>query len=474
MSSTGRRAADNQGGQRPSGDEITVVRPSRLKRTISGTTVGNMTEWYDFGTFAFLVPTISQVFFPGGSSGSLIATFAIFAVSFVVRPLGGLFFGPLGDRIGRRRVLAITIITMAVGTFAIGLIPSYATIGIWSVVLLVAARLVQGFSTGGEYAGAMTYLGEHAPDTRRGFLASWLEFGTLSGYVLGAGVATAIAAVVPREILLSWGWRIPFLIAAPLGLIGLYVRLRLEETPAYEQHTQDRGDQQQTLGEQFRDTVIRPWVPLLICMGLVLAHNVTNYTLTQYLPTYLSEVIRLPYTPALLVVLAVMVILAGLVTLGGRLSDRVGRNPILYVGCGLLLVLSVPAFFLMAHGGYVLIFLGALLIGLMLLCFNSTLPGTLPALFPMGVRYGSLAIGYNIAVSVFGGTTPLIASSLVAATGSKLMPAIPLVVAGIIGAIAVYYTRETAGKPMPGSPPSAASQTEARELAKGQNTDKYQ
>jgi MFS transporter, MHS family, proline/betaine transporter len=474
MSSTGRSAAENQGGKGPSGDEITVVRPSRLKRTISGTTVGNMTEWYDFGTFAFLVPTISQVFFPGGSSGSLIATFAIFAASFVVRPLGGLFFGPLGDRIGRRRVLAITIITMAVGTFAIGLIPSYATIGIWSIVLLVAARLVQGFSTGGEYAGAMTYLGEHAPDTRRGFLASWLEFGTLSGYVLGAGVATAIAAVVPREILLSWGWRIPFLIAAPLGLIGLYVRLRLEETPAYEQQTQDRGDQQQTLGEQFRDTVIRPWVPLLICMGLVLAHNVTNYTLTQYLPTYLSEVIRLPYTPALLVVLAVMVILAGLVTLGGRLSDRVGRNPILYLGCGLLLVLSVPAFFLMAHGGYVLVFLGALLVGLMLLCFNSTLPGALPALFPIGVRYGSLAIGYNVAVSVFGGTTPLIASSLVAATGSKLMPAIPLVAAGIIGAIAVYYTRETAGKPMPGSPPSAASQTEARELAKDQNTNKYQ
>src|SRR5947209_2923421 len=442
MSSTGRDAAENQGGHGSFGEEITVIRPSWLKRTISGTTVGNMTEWYDFGIFAFLVPTISQVFFPRGSSGSLIATFAIFAASFVVRPLGGLFFGPLGDRIGRRRVLAITIITMAIGTFAIGLIPSYASIGICSAVLLRLARLVQGFSTGGEYAGAMTYLGEHAPDTRRGFLASWLEFGTLSGYVLGAGVATAITAVVSQQTLLSWGWRIPFLIAAPLGLIGLYVRLRLEETPAYQQHAQDRSDEQQTLGEQFRDTVVRPWVPLLICMGQVLAHNVTNYTLTQYLPTYLSEEIRLPYSPALLIVLAVMVILAGLVTLGGRLSDRVGRNPILYVGCGLLLLLSVPAFLLMAHGGYVLVFLGTLLLGLTLLCFNSTLPGTLPALFPIGVRYGSLAIGYNVPVSVFGATPPLIASSLVAATGSKLMPAIPLLAAGVLGAISVYYLRE--------------------------------
>jgi MFS transporter, MHS family, proline/betaine transporter len=473
MSSTGRGAAENQGGQGPSGEEITVVRPSSLKRTITGTTVGNLTEWYDFGIFAFLVPTISQVFFSGRSSGSLIATFTIFAASFVVRPLGGLFFGLLGDRIGRRRVLAITIITMAVGTFAIGLIPSYATIGIWSAVLLLAARLVQGFSTGGEYAGAMTYLGEHAPDTRRGFLASWLEFGTLSGYILGAGVATAITALLPPEALLSWGWRIPFLIAAPLGLIGLYVRLRLEETPAYEQHAQDRGDEQQTLGEQFRDTVIRPWRPLLICMGLVLAFNVTNYTLTQYMPTYLSEEVGLPYTPALVIVLAVMVILAGLVTLSGRLSDRVGRKPILYIGCGMLLVLSVPAFLLMSQGGYVRVFLGTLLLALTLLCFNSTLPGTLPALFPIGARYGSLAIGYNVSVSVFGGTTPLIASSLVAATGSKLMPAIPLLAAGVVGAISVYYTREKAGKPMPGSPPSAASQTEARELAKDQSDNKH-
>lgn len=278
----------------------------------------------------------------------------------------------------------------------------------------------------------------------------------------------------PPETLLSWGWRIPFLIAAPLGLIGLYVRMRLEETPAYEQHTRQRDDEQHTLGKQFRDTLVRPWRPMLICMGLVLAFNVTNYTLTQYLPTYLSEEVALPYTPALLIVLAVMVILAGLVTLSGRLSDRVGRKPILYTGCGLLFVGSVPAFLLMTQGHYVLVFLGALLLGLTLLCFNSTLPGTLPALFPLSTRYGSLAIGYNVSVSVFGGTTPLIASSLVASTGNKLTPAIPLLAAGIIGVIAVYYTSEKAGKPMPGSPPTAAGETEARKLAEDHNRNQHE
>lgn len=203
----------------------------------------------------------------------------------------------------------------------------------------------------------------------------------------------------------------------------------------------------------------------------MLAFNVTNYTLTQYMPTYLSEEVGLPYTPALLVVLAVMVILMGLVPLSGHLSDRVGRNPILYTACGMLLVLSVPTFFLIAQGSYVLVFLGTLLLGPTLLCFNSTLPGTLPALFPVGARYGSLAIGYNVSVSLFGGTTPLIAASLVAATGSKLMPAIPLIAAGIIGAISVYYTREIAGKPMPGSPPSAANEAEAREMAEDRDNN---
>lgn len=463
--SSAHEAAGSRGRSRSAGD-IDVVPPSGLKRTISGTSVGNMMEWYDFGIFAFLVPTISQVFFSGiAPAGSLVATFTIFAAAFVVRPLGGLFFGPLGDRIGRQRVLAVTMITMAIGTLAIGLIPSYAGIGVWSPVLLLLARLVQGFSTGGEYAGAMTYLSEHSPDSRRGFLTSWLEFGTLSGYVLGAGISTIVTAAMPPEVLLSWGWRIPFLIAGPLGLIGLYVRTRLEESPAYEQHARERGPQQQSIGEQLRETVVRPWRPLLVCVGLVLTFNVTNYILTQYLPTYLSEEIGLPETPALLIVLAVMVVLMGLVTVGGHVSDRVGRNPILYTGCVLLLVLSVPAFLLTAQGSYFLVFLGAMLIGLMLLCFNSTLPSTLPALFPVGARYGSLAVGFNVSVSLFGGTSPLIASALVAGTGSTLAPAFLLVAAGLVGLVSVYFTGEKAGKPMPGSSPTAASHAEARALA---------
>ena len=216
-------------------DDITVVDSAVLKRAVSAAALGNAMEWFDFGVYSYIVSTLSQVFFQElPENMRLIATFATFAIAFLVRPLGGMFFGPLGDRVGRQKVLAATMIIMAVSTFCIGLIPSYASIGIVAPILLLLARLVQGFSTGGEYGGAATFIAEYSPDRQRGFMGSWLEFGTLGGYVLGAALVTAITAAMSPEALLDWGWRIPFFIAGPLGLIGLYLRLKLEETPAFQ------------------------------------------------------------------------------------------------------------------------------------------------------------------------------------------------------------------------------------------------
>ena len=426
-----------------------------------------MVEWFDFGVYGFIAATLGRVFFPNSSTSvQLLSTFALFGAAFIVRPLGGLFFGPLGDRIGRQRVLATTMILMAFATFVIGLLPSYATIGIWAPILLLLARLAQGFSTGGEYGGAMTFLSEHTPDRRRGFLCSWLEFGTLTGYVLGASIVTGLTASLSDSAMLSWGWRIPFLVAGPLGLIGLYVRLKLDETPAYEKQAEaNRTEGSATFGEQLRDTVIEPWRPLLVCIGLVLVWNVTNYMLTAYMPTYLSSTLSVPEVPALMFVLSVMIISMVLITFVGRISDRVGRKPVLATGCVLLVVLSVPAFLLIGQGAYTMIFLGTLLIGLMLLCFNSTEPSTLPALFPTNVRNGALSIAFNISVSVFGGTTPFVVEALVSATGNNLMPAYYLMAAGLIGGIAVFFTPESARKPLSGSPPSVTSKEERHEVA---------
>lgn len=452
-------------------EEVTVVDASMVRRAVVGSAVGNMMEWFDFGVYSYLAVTVGKVFFPEVSRPvQLISAFAAFAAAFLVRPLGGLFFGPLGDRIGRKRVLAMTVIMMAAGTFGIGLLPGYHAIGIWAPLLLLVARLVQGFSTGGEYGSAMTFIAEHAPDRRRGFLASWLEFGTLTGYVLGAALVTGLIATLPESDLLSWGWRVPFLVAGPLGLIALYLRLRLEETPAYEDLTRRAPARETGLRTELRRLVTDQRRELLVCVGLVVVLNVTSYMLTSYMPSYLSAQLGVPQGRALMVVLAVMVVLMVLIPFAGRLSDRVGRRPVLMAGCLLVVVGSVPTFLLIRRGDVTSIFLGSLLLGLMLLCFNSTQPGTLPALFPTDVRAGSLSVSYNVSASLFGGTTPLITAALVQATGNVLVPGFYLAGAGLLGAVAVLFAPETARKPLLGSPPLATDEHEADELVREQQS----
>jgi MHS family proline/betaine transporter-like MFS transporter len=433
-------------------DEVIVVDVSMLRRTIAATAVGNMMEWFDFGIFSYLAVPLGQVFFPTASGPvQLISTFATFSAAFVVRPLGGFFFGPLGDRIGRKRVLATTIIMMAAGTFCIGLVPSYTTIGIWAPLLLLLARLVQGFSTGGEYGSAMTFIAEHAPDRRRGFLTSWLEFGTLAGIVLGALLVAALTAALSHRQLISWGWRIPFLVTAPLVFVGLYLRLRLAETPVFER--MERASEQGVRAE-FRRIFVQERRSLLVCVGLVLAWNVGSYMLPAYLPSYLSADVGLSQTTALMVVVAALAVLMALVTFVGRLSDQVGRKPVLMAGCLLLAVGGIPAFLLIRTGVLGWAFAGCLLVGLMLLCFEGAGPATLPALFPTEIRAGALSVAFNLGVSLFGGTTPLIVQTLIHATGNLLVPGVYLAGAGVIGAVAVLFTPETAGRPLPGSAPT--------------------
>ncbi|WP_374936941.1 glycine betaine/L-proline transporter ProP [Streptomyces sp. Ru73] len=459
----------------PAGEQrhgATVVDPAMAKRAVSAAALGNAMEWFDFGVYSYIAVTLGQVFFPSGNpTAQLLSTFGAFAAAFLVRPIGGMVFGPLGDRIGRQKVLAITMIMMAIGTFAIGLIPSYAAIGVWAPVLLLIARLVQGFSTGGEYGGASTFIAEYSPDKKRGFLGSWLEFGTLAGYIGGAGLVTLMTALLSHDDLLSWGWRIPFLIAGPMGIIGLYLRMRLEETPAFaamekeaaEQEKERRAAEKKT---GIREMVFGQWRAMLLCVGLVLVFNVTDYMLLSYMPSYLTSELKYDETHGLLVVLAVMALMMCVQPFAGRLSDRFGRRPVIAAGCAGFLVLSVPALLLIRQGSLAAIGLGMAALGLLLVCFTSTMPSTLPALFPTKVRYGSLSIGFNVSVSLFGGTTPLVVTALIGATGDKMMPAYYMMAAGVIGGIAVWKMSESAGRPLPGSRPAVASEAEARELSK--------
>lgn len=449
--------------------QIRVSDPQTTRRAVKGTAIGNFMEWYDFGVYGFIAVTIAQVFYPdsGASAANLIATFGTQAAAFAVRPLGGFVFGPLGDRIGRKQVLMITIVLMTVGTTATGVLPGYRSVGIAAPILLVVTRVLQGFSTGGEYVGAMIYVAEHAPDRKRGMMSGFLPMGSQAGYVVAGALVTGLRTWLPTEEMLGWGWRVPLLLSAPLGLAALYMRLRLQESPAYQDAAEGLTDDGT---QRFRRTVVQQWRPLLICIGLVSAYNVADYMLTGYLPTYISSTVKVDHGAGLVMLVATFAIMMSAVVFVAGLSDRVGVKPIQWTGAGLLVALSVPAFLLIRSGaGYPVIFAGVLLIGVMVLCFDGTAPATLPALFPTDVRYGALAIGFNISVSAFGGTTPLVAEALISATGNPMMPAFMLVVAGLVCVAALAFMPEVAGQRLPGSGPSVESEAEARRVSEDEH-----
>ncbi len=437
-----------------SADEGTV------RRATTAATLGNIAEWYDFGIYSYLAAVaLDRVFFPDAGEWASVFTLGTFAAAFVIRPLGGFILGPLGDRIGRTKVLAATVLLMALATTLLGLIPSYGTIGIAAPLLVLFIRMLQGFSAGGEYTGALTLVAEYAPDRRRGFFGSWLEFGTLVGYASGAGLCAILIAVLPDEDLLSWGWRIPFMVALPLGIVGIYLRIRLEETPAFRQ-LMERSPAMATLSFRrgCRILLTHYRSAALVAGGLVVAWNVTNYVLTNYVPTYLTG--TLPgrghhgtsesFSTALQV--GVMLVMLAVVVPVGRLSDRIGRKPILFTGSLSLVFLGLPAVWLLRSGlaGQVA---GLLIIGLTLVCFAGVAPSTLPALFPTFIRFGSLAIIFNVFVSAFAGTAPTAISIAVTTTGNLDWPGYYLVGAGVIGLFSTLHLTESAGAPLPGAAP---------------------
>lgn len=424
------------------------IGPSTMRRAIAACAIGNATEWFDFTTYGYLAAIIGATFFPSGNDAAqLLAAFVAFAASFVIRPLGGLFFGPLGDRIGRQAVLATTILLMAGSTFVIALLPGYAAIGIAAPILLVVLRMVQGFSTGGEYGGAATFMVEYAPDSRRGFLSSWLEFGTLSGVVLGASMVTLMTIGLPQEAMNSWGWRIPFLVAGPLGIAGLYLRTKLEDTPGFRALEEAGEIEQATLKETFRQA----WQPMLLCLGISILVAIAPYMLYTYMPSYLTQVLNIGDNTSLLILVLALLVMMVVITFVGRLSDRVGRKRVLGGACVGFFVLSYPAFWLMSLGNWLATMVGVLIIALLLVLVLGTIPSTLPALFPTKARYGGFAISYNVAVAAFGGTAPAIVTALVSVTGSDFMPAFYLMAAALVSFVPVLLMRETARQPLRGT-----------------------
>ena len=419
--------------------------PSAVRKAVTGASIGNAVEWFDFAIYGFLATFIAAKFFPAGNdTAALLNTFAIFAAAFFMRPLGGFVFGPLGDKLGRQRVLALVILLMSAATVLIGLLPTYATIGVAAPLLLLFLRCLQGFSAGGEYGGGAVYLAEFASQQRRGLTITFMAWSGVLGFLLGSVTVTLLQALLSAEAMDSYGWRIPFLIAGPLGLVGLYIRLRLDDTP----HFTELSESEQVAESPLREAVTTSWRSILQVIGLFIVFNVGYYVVFTFLPTYFIRTLQFSRTEAFVSMsLATLVALVLILPLAA-LSDRIGRRPMLVAGSVAFAVLGYPLFLLLNSGSLAAAIAAHCGLAVIESIYVSTAVSAGVELFATRVRYSGFSIGYNICVAGFGGTTPYVVTWLTAQSGNNLAPAWYLIVAAVVSLGVVLTLRESAGRPL--------------------------
>lgn len=420
------------------GTSIDRARMSALVATFFGNTL----EWFDFVTYGILATYIARAFFRADNGNTaLLETFAVFGVGFVLRPLGAIVIGWVGDSYGRKPAFLLTIITMTAGTLMIAFLPTYAMIGMTAPLLLLLARLLQGFSAGGELGVAISFLSEWSPPGRRGFFSSFLSMTVALGSLLASGIAAILISFLQPEDMAAWGWRIPFLIGGLLGLIGRWMRASVDETPAYRQLQRTRPEN--SSAPIPRSDLVRG----LLAFGLTIHWTVCFYMFLVYLPTYAR--VQAGIAPALAawsntICLLTIVILVPIV---GLLSDRHGRRPFLITSCLAIALMTLPALWLiLATQSFAVIVPVQIVFGLAIALYSGPAPALMAELFPTQNRARLAATSYAFAAALFGGFAPFIADWLINATGSPYAPALYVVSASLASLLVVLRIPETAGK----------------------------
>ena len=410
-----------------------------IRKTVIVAGIGNIMEWYDFALYGYFAPVLAHLFFPSEDPAvSLVSTFGVFATGFLMRPVGAAIFGHFGDRMGRRKALSASVLLMAGATTLMGLLPTYAQIGMTATVLLTFLRLLQGISAGGEFTGSISFLVEHAPPSRRGFIGSWTTFSGVSGMILGSGAGALATYLLSDEALNSWGWRIPFLLGIVTGAVGYYLRFGVEESPMFKALKEQGKVVQAPLKEAFREF----HKEMLMAVGVNWLNAAVFYTVWVYNTTYLATVIGLPLSSALLINTLSMLFLILAIPLMGALSDRVGRKPVLIAGCVGVACLAYPLYYLLSQGTFGSALTAQLVFVIPISMLQGTMPTTMVELFPTSSRYSALSISYNIAFAIFGGTAPLVATQLISMTGNPLAPSFSLIFAAVVSLLVIVSMKE--------------------------------
>jgi len=428
---------------------------SSLRRVIASSAIGQFVEWYDFVIYAYSATIIGKLFFPTEDPvAGILAVFGTYAVGFAMRPLGGIVFGLLGDRIGRRNLLVIVIVMMGAGTMGIGLLPTYHSVGLIATALLVVCRMVQGFSAAGETVGSNTFVAEHAPRKRRGlYVAFTYSFSTVPS-VAAALLVFVLIHTLGQPIYDSWGWRIPFLLGGPMALIGFYIRNRVDESPVFEAAQKAKAVQAESgqgtaeVGKTVSPVKESSARAIVQTLALAALSSMAFYTLSGYMVTFLTTGSHLPEDQALVTNGIALFIAFVCFWAGGALSDRYGRRPVLYSIIIAAILLYLPAFWLAGLGTLWGALIGQLVIGVIFGLYWGVFGITVVELFPTRNRVSGATISYNVAYTVFGGTAPLVATWLIAQTDMLIAPGIYMMLIAIIALVIVVATKmpETADK----------------------------
>ncbi len=412
---------------------------NKRKSAIAAGIIGNIMEWYDFALYGYMASIISKLFFPNDNEiASLLATYGVFAAGFIMRPLGSIFFGWLGDTTSRTKAMFISVAMMAIPTLTLGLLPSYKSIGILAPILLIIIRLLQGFSVGGEFSSSVTYLVETAPKNTRGLSGSYANVGSIAGMLLGSGLAALTTNIFDEASLMSWGWRLPFLFGGVLGIIGIWLRKNLSKSAHFQKHDKER-DKTSPIKEAFTDNIKETIQAILVASS----YGSLFYISLVFLPNWSHQYLNIPLGKAMIYNTIAMVITLFVVPFMGWISDKyIRRTHFIALSISFFGIVGYPLLSYVSGQGIAALILVQIVFSLLISVLCGVAPSTFVELFPAKDRLSGYSVAYNVGLGIVGGSTPMISTWLISKTDNELSLGFFVIVMAIIGVIGLVWMKD--------------------------------